>query len=155
MLSPFFLTLKRKCFNAMPNLLHSNLCYIMRLRKVSKLVLAENIKSLTDVKTNVSGGPLGAKLKNLLGTWSPLPWKSCVFVISVVKWWKMYYTYIFFTQSTKDFDKLKRNMSDGSVVFLTYLLIFLTWKVLLFFFFLISFWYISCFKQRVYFSLSS
>ena len=70
--------------------------------------------------------------------------KSCVFVISLVQWWKLYYIYIFFTQRTTDFDKLKRNMNDGTIVFLTSLLSVLTWKILLLF----SFWYkiISCFK---------
>ena len=62
----------------------------------------------------------------------------------LVQWWKLYYIYIFFTQRTTDFDRLKRNMNDGTIVFLTSLLIFLTWKILLLF----SFWYkiISCFK---------
>ena len=36
--------------------------------------------------------------------------KSDVFIISLVQWRKLYYIYIFFTQRTKDFDKLKRNM---------------------------------------------
>ena len=67
-----------------------------------------------------------------------------LFVIWLVQWWKLYYIYIFFTQRTTDFDRLKRNMNDGTIVFLTSLLIFLTWKILLLF----SFWYkiISCFK---------
>ena len=61
-------------------------------------------------------------------------------------WFKdeSYYIYIFFTQRTTDFDRLKRNMNDGTIVFLTSLLIALTWNILLLF----SFWHkiISCFK---------
>ena len=43
-------------------------------------------------------------------------------------WFKdeSYYIYIFFTQRTTDFDRLKRNMNDGTIVFLTSLLIALT-----------------------------
>ena len=59
-----------------------------------------------------------------------------LFVIWLVQWWKLYYIYIFFTQRTTDFDRLKRNMSDGTIVFLTSLLIALTWNILLLF----SFW---------------
>ena len=67
-----------------------------------------------------------------------------LFVIWLVQWWKLYYIYIFFTQRTTDFDRLKRNMSDGTIVFLTSLLIALTWNILLLF----SFWpkIISCFE---------
>ena len=70
--------------------------------------------------------------------------KSCVFVISMAHWWKLYSIYIFFTQRTKDFNKLKREMNDRTIVFLTSLLVVLTWKILILF----SFWYkiISCFK---------
>ena len=76
-----------------------------------------------------------------------------LFVIWLVQWWKLYYIYIFFTQRTTDFDRLKRNMNDGTIVFLTSLLIALTWKILLLF----SFWYkiISCFKEKVYSFLST
>ena len=35
----------------------------------------------------------------------------------------IYCIYIFFTQRTTDFDELKRNMNDGTIVFLTSLLI--------------------------------
>ena len=43
--------------------------------------------------------------------------------------------YISFTQRTTDFDRLKkRNMNDGTIVFLTSLLIALTWNILLLFF---------------------
>ena len=61
--------------------------------------------------------------------------------------------YTFSTQRTTDFNKLKRNMDDGTIVFLASLLIPLTWKFLL----LSSFWYkiISCFKKRVYSFLST
>ena len=85
--------------------------------------------------------PLSIKYKDLTR-------KSCVFVISFVQCWKLYYIYIFSTQRTTDFDKLKRNMNDGTIVFLASLLIILTWKLLL----LYSFWYkiISCFKKRIY-----
>ena len=67
-----------------------------------------------------------------------------LFVIWLVQWWKLYYIYIFFTQRTTDFDRLKRNMNDGTIVFLTSLLIALTWNILLLF----SFWQkiISCFE---------
>ena len=64
--------------------------------------------------------------------------------IWLVQWWKLHYIYIFFTQRTTDFDRLKRNMSDGTIVFLTSLLIALTWNILLLF----SFWQkiISCYE---------
>ena len=86
---------------------------------------------------NVFYLPLSIKYKDLTR-------KSCVFVISLVQWWKLYYIYIFFTQRTTDFDRLKRNMNDGTIVFLTSLLIALTWNILLLF----SFWHkiISCFN---------
>ena len=58
-----------------------------------------------------------------------------LFLIWLVQWWKLHYIYIFFTQKTTDFDKLKRNMSDWAIFFLTYLLIALTWNILLPFFF--------------------
>ena len=60
--------------------------------------------------------------------------------------------YIFLTQG-KDFDRLKRNMNDGTVVFLKPLLIVLTWNILLPF----SFWYktISYFKEKIYSFLST
>ena len=69
-------------------------------------------------------------------TFKDLTRKSCVFVISLIQWWKLYHIYIFFTQSTTGFNKLKRNMNDGTIVFLTSLLIALTWYILL----LSSFW---------------
>ena len=67
-----------------------------------------------------------------------------LFVIWLVQWWKLYYIYIFFTQRTTDLYRLKRNMDDGTIVFLTSLLIALTWNILLLFYF----WQkkISCFK---------
>ena len=79
-----------------------------------------------------------------------------LFVIWLVQWWKLYYIYIFFTQRTTDFDRLKRNMNDGTIVFLTSLVIALTWNTLLLF----SFWHkliqiISCFKQKLYTFLSA
>ena len=63
------------------------------------------------------------------------------------------YIYISFTQRTADFDRLKkRNMNDGTIVFLKSLLVTLTWNILL----LVSFWHkiISCFKLKslVFFS---
>ena len=69
-----------------------------------------------------------------------------LFVIWLVQWWKLYCIYIFFTQRTIDFHRLKRNMNDGTIVFLTSLLIALTWNILLLF----SFWHkiISCFKLK-------
>ena len=68
-----------------------------------------------------------------------------LFVIWLVQWWKLYYIYIFFTQRMTDFDRSKRNMNNRTIVFLTSLLIALTWNILLVF----SFWckLISCFKQ--------
>ena len=67
-----------------------------------------------------------------------------LFVVWLVQWWKLYYIYIFFTQKITDFDRLKTNMSDGTIVFLTSLLIAITWNILLLF----SFWQkiISCFE---------
>ena len=67
-----------------------------------------------------------------------------LFVISLVQGLKLYYIYIFFTQRMTDFDRLKRNMNDGTIVFLTSLLVTLTWNILLLF----SCWHkiISCFK---------
>ena len=64
--------------------------------------------------------------------------------IWLVQWWKLYYIYIFFTQRTTDFGRLKRNMNDGTIVFLTSLFTALTWNILLLF----SFWQntISCFE---------
>ena len=64
-----------------------------------------------------------------------------LFFISLFQWWKLYYIFIFFTYIKKE---LKRNMNDGTIIFLTSLLIILTRKILLLF----SFWYkiISCFK---------
>ena len=52
--------------------------------------------------------------------------------------------FIFFTSERQTSKELKRNMNDGTMVFLTSLLIVLTGKILL----LICFWYkiISCFK---------
>ena len=71
--------------------------------------------------------------------------ESYVFVISLVQWWKLYYIYIFFTKMMTDFDRSKRNTNNRTIVFLTSLLIALTWNILLVF----SFWckLISCFKQ--------
>ena len=44
--------------------------------------------------------------------------KSCVFIYyfigSVVK---IYYIYIFFTERKIDFDRLKRNMNDGKIIY--------------------------------------
>ena len=58
--------------------------------------------------------------------------KSCVFICyfigSVVK------IALHKTKDMTDFDRLKRNMYDGIVVFLASLLILLTWNILLFFF---------------------
>ena len=54
----------------------------------------------------------------------------------LVQWWKLYYIYIFFTQRTTNFHRLKRNMNDGTIVFLKTLLIALNWNILLLF----SFW---------------
>ena len=67
-----------------------------------------------------------------------------LFVISLAQWWKLYYIYIFFMNSMTDFYRLKRDMNAGTIVFLTSLLIILTWNILLSF----SFWYktMSCFK---------
>ena len=64
-----------------------------------------------------------------------------LFFISLFQWWKLHYIFIFFTYIKKE---LKRNMNDGTIIFLTSLLIILTRKILLLF----SFWYkiISCFK---------
>ena len=66
-----------------------------------------------------------------------------LFFISLVKWWKLYYIFILHKewQISKE---LKRNMNDGTIVFLTSLLIVLTWKI----FNLLSFWYkiIWCFQ---------
>ena len=65
-------------------------------------------------------------------------------LISLIQWWKLYYIYIFFTQRTTDFNRLKRNMNGGTTVFLTTFLIALAWNILLLF----CFWcnIISCFK---------
>ena len=62
--------------------------------------------------------------------------KIMCIVIWLVQWWKLHYIYISFTQRTTHFDRLRRNMSDGTIVFLTSLLIALTWNILLLF----SFW---------------
>ena len=58
-----------------------------------------------------------------------------LFVIWLVQWWKLYCIYIFFTQRTIDFHRLKRNMNDGTIIFLTsywlnlkHLLLFFFWK---------------------------
>ena len=67
-----------------------------------------------------------------------------LFVIWLVQWWKLYYVYIFFSQKTTDFERLKRNMSDGTIVFLTSLLIALTRNILLLFSFRQKI--ISCFE---------
>ena len=56
---------------------------------------------------NVFYLPLSIKYKDLTR-------KSCVFVISLVQWWKLYYIYIFFTKRTTDFNKLKWNMNKKS-----------------------------------------
>ena len=58
----------------------------------------------------------------------------------------------FFTWRATDFYRLKSNMNDGKIVFLTFLLIALTWNIVLLF----SFWQkiISCFKQNVYYFIS-
>ena len=73
-------------------------------------------------------------------------WENHVylFVIWLVQWWKLCYISIFFTQRTTDLDRLKQNLDDGTIIFLTSLLIALTWNILLLF----SFWHkiISCFK---------
>ena len=61
-----------------------------------------------------------------------------LFVIWLVQWWKLYYIYIFFTQRTTDLNRLKRNVDDGTIVFLMSLLIAVTWNILLLL--------ISCFK---------
>ena len=67
-----------------------------------------------------------------------------LFFIWLVQWWKLCYICIFFTQKTTDLDRLKRNMDDGTIVFLKSLLTALTWNILLLF----SFWQkvISCCK---------
>ena len=57
-----------------------------------------------------------------------------LFVIWLVQWWKLYCIYILFTQRTIDFHWLKRNINDGTIVFLTSLLVALTWNILLLFF---------------------
>ena len=57
-----------------------------------------------------------------------------LFVIWLVQWWKLYCIYILFTQRTIDFHRLKRNINDGTIVFLTSLLVALTWNILLLFF---------------------
>ena len=62
--------------------------------------------------------------------------KIMCIVIWLVQWWKLYYIYIFLIQRTADFDRLQRNMSGGTIAFLTSLLIALTWNILLLF----SFW---------------
>ena len=63
--------------------------------------------------------------------------------------------FTFFTQRTTDFDKLKRNMNDGIIIFLMSLLSVLTWKILLLFSFSsFSHKIIPCFKWRVYSLLS-
>ena len=36
----------------------------------------------------------------------------------LVQWWKLYYSHIFFTQRTTDFDRLKRNMTEESFFWL-------------------------------------
>ena len=41
-----------------------------------------------------------------------------LFIILLVQWWKLCYICIFFTQRMTDFDRLKRNMNDGTTVFL-------------------------------------
>ena len=68
----------------------------------------------------------------------------CLCVIWLLQWWKLCYIHIFFTQRTTDLGRLKRNMDDGTIVFLTSLLTSLTWNILILF----SFWQkiISCFK---------
>ena len=57
----------------------------------------------------------------------------CLFVIWLVQWWKLDCIYIF-TQRMIDLHRLKRNMNDGRIVFLTSLLIALIWNILLLFF---------------------
>ena len=56
-----------------------------------------------------------------------------LFVIWLVQWWKLDCIYIF-TQRMIDLHRLKRNMNDGRIVFLTSLLIALIWNILLLFF---------------------
>ena len=56
-----------------------------------------------------------------------------LFFISLVQWWKLYYIFIFFTKRTTDFNRIKRNMNDETIVFLTSLLIIVAWKILLLF----------------------
>ena len=77
--------------------------------------------------------------------------KSCVF--SLVQQWKLYYIYIFFIQKRTDLDRLKRNMNDGKIIFLTSLVIAVTWNILLLF----SFWpkIISCFELKNWVFLST
>ena len=48
----------------------------------------------------------------------------CIYFIGSVVKTVLYFN--FSTQRMKDFNKLKRNMNDGTIVFLTSLLIFLT-----------------------------
>ena len=76
-----------------------------------------------------------------------------LFVISLVQWWKWYCIYIFFIQKRTDLERLKRNMNDGTVIFLMSLLITLTWNILLLF----SFWpkIISCFELKNWVFLST
>ena len=61
----------------------------------------------------------------------------CIYLLfDWFEWWKLSYFYIFFTQRTTGFGRLKRNMNDVTMVFLMSLLIALTWYILLLFFFL-------------------
>ena len=51
-----------------------------------------------------------------------------MFVVSLVQCWKLHYIYIVFTQRVKDFNKPKRNMNDGTIVFLASCFSFLSDK---------------------------
>ena len=60
--------------------------------------------------------------------------KSCVFICYLIgSMVKIVLNLHFFTQRTTNFDRLKRNMSDAAIVFLTSLLIVLTLNILLLF----------------------
>ena len=76
----------------------------------------------------------------------------CLFFISLVQRWKLH-VFFFLPKGRQTSNELERNMNEGTIVYLTSLLIVLTWKKLFFFFFFDTRWF-HVLNKELFFSFN-
>ena len=122
----------------------ARLCTLLNIRDVLKKSMPCLIKKVSRCAADRTSKTTTFFIFHFLKNTKILRKNHLYLFISFFQWWKLCYIYIFFIQRTTDFVRLRRNMNDETIIFLTFLLIALTWNILLLF----SFWrkIISCFK---------